>query len=280
MQRKNNNKDIQANLENSRLNYQETEASSEVINDKTTKGQTLKIYQAINLQKAMMPVYLVGLMYYYGNFSDQMIVYSIMHGSYGLLWIIKHFTFPDKSFEDPISIFGAIMIWVLVLGPYLVPGWIIASGYSQEITDKKWIYSNLVVYIFSVSVMLCSDAQKSHILTIYRQFNLSTKEKPLLINNGFFKYTRNPNYLGEMSLYFTFAALSNHWISYSIIFMTWAIVLMPGMAKKDESLMRKPGWDQYSQQSWRLIPKINGSLRDSIIFYSISITSIIFFFKA
>ncbi len=33
-----------------------------------------------------------------------------------------------------------------------------------------------------------------------------------LITDGFFARTRNPNYLGEMMIYGSFAALSMHWI--------------------------------------------------------------------
>ena len=64
-----------------------------------------------------------------------MIIYSLAHSSYGLLWIVKHFASPDASLNAPINVVGGIISWVLILGPYLVPAFLIASGYSQPITD-------------------------------------------------------------------------------------------------------------------------------------------------
>ena len=62
----------------------------------------------------------------------------------------------------------------------------------------------------------------------------------MLIMDGYFKYTRNPNYLAEMIIYLSFAALCHNWIAYAIIIYSWVTVLIPGMIKKDKSLMKKP----------------------------------------
>lgn len=53
---------------------------------------------------------------------------SVMHGTYGVLWYLKHLVFPDKAFEDKFTITCAFVIWIMVLAPYLIPSWLIASG--------------------------------------------------------------------------------------------------------------------------------------------------------
>jgi hypothetical protein len=52
----------------------------------------------INIQKAGMPIYLCFLIWYFDNYSDVMIMYSVLHGSYGVFWYLKHLIFPDKTF--------------------------------------------------------------------------------------------------------------------------------------------------------------------------------------
>ena len=43
--------------------------------------------------------------------------------------------------------------------------------------------------------------------------------------------------------------------------------------------MKKEGWKEYSQKSWILLPKINGRLIDSFVFYSVFGYSIWFMYN-
>lgn len=52
----------------------------------------------INLHKGGMPILIFGLMLYYDNFSLACWLYLALHGSYGLFWLLKDYTFPDASF--------------------------------------------------------------------------------------------------------------------------------------------------------------------------------------
>ena len=74
------------------------------------------------------------------------------------------------------------------------------------------------MYLFGAFLMSFADAQKNYTLVLI-------KKRPILINDGFFKYTRNPNFLGEIILYFSFAYLTNHWLSYSIMAFAFSTVL-------------------------------------------------------
>lgn len=182
----------------------------------------LKLHAVINLQKVGMPIYLVGLMLYFNNFSDVMCLYSVMHGSYGLLWYLKHIAFPDKTYLQSCTISCAIVCWVTLLGPYMIPAYLLASGqcyYIEGISTDKTLdtnpsiarkYYSLLAYILGVCMTISADCQKNFILK-------HTKKRPLLITDGLFSRTRNPNYLGEILLYGSFATLTNHWISYAVI---------------------------------------------------------------
>ena len=51
-----------------------------------------------------------------------------MHGSYGLVWIIKELAFPDPAWQRRITIGGGINAFFSVLGWYWVFGWLLISG--------------------------------------------------------------------------------------------------------------------------------------------------------
>ena len=69
------------------------------------------------------------------------------------------------------------------------------------------VFVCIVSYAIGVVVMICSDIQK----TITLQY------KKGLISNGFNTIIRNPNYLGEMLIYSSFAIATGNIISYCIV---------------------------------------------------------------
>lgn len=81
------------------------------------------------------------------------------------------------------------------------------------------------------------------------------------------KYSRNPNYLGEIMIYGSFVILVNDFISYCCVCHVWVLVFTLRMWQKEISLRRKEGWEEYAARSWILIPKINGRTLDSIVVY-------------
>ena len=90
-------------------------------------GRCVKMCWYVDLQKGGMPFYLLFLMWWFNNWSVGMCVYTALHGSYGVLWLIKSQIFPDPSFEVWQSLFCAIGAWTFVLAPYGYAGYMIAS---------------------------------------------------------------------------------------------------------------------------------------------------------
>ncbi|MGH8456404.1 MAG: hypothetical protein ACRETE_05425, partial [Stenotrophobium sp.] len=67
-----------------------------------------KFAWAINFQKAGTFLFLGALMWYYHNTSTAAWIYLAMHGSYGLVWILKDTAFPDPNWQKRITIGGGI----------------------------------------------------------------------------------------------------------------------------------------------------------------------------
>ena len=57
---------------------------------------------------------------------------------------------------------------------------------------------------------------------------------------GFFLKNRNPNYLGEMLIYMSFALICNSIIGYTLLVFIWVVVFIPNMLVKDYRLSLKP----------------------------------------
>jgi hypothetical protein len=105
-----------------------------------------------------MPFYLMTLMLVYDNWSPGMWIYFAMHSSYGLLWILKSCTFPDKSFEGKVSITCAVKAWILVLGPYSLAGFKVAARANPESQSPhpERVACALLLYFFGLLLLLAT----------------------------------------------------------------------------------------------------------------------------
>ena len=203
----------------------------------------------INFQKAGTFIFLGVLMWYYQNDSMAAWVYLAMHGSYGLVWIIKDVSFPDPSWQKKITIAGGLVAFFGVLFWYWVIGWLLISGTVQPdypSTDAIWFCLCISLCILGSVIMMVADAQKFYTL----------KYKKGLITDGIHKYIRHPNYLGEMMIYASFALIVLHWLPFVILALVWIFVFSPNMIAKEKSLSRYPEWQQYKKRSGWILPFI------------------------
>ena len=75
-----------------------------------------KFAWVINFQKIGTFPFLAVLIAWYHNTSTAAWIYLAMHGSYGLVWIIKDLAFPDPAWQRRITIGGGINAFLSVLG--------------------------------------------------------------------------------------------------------------------------------------------------------------------
>lgn len=202
----------------------------------------MKIKKPINLHKGLTAGIVLGLMFYFDNFSIGAWVYLALHGSYGLLWLFKDLVYPDKKWEEEVSIPYAVLVF-FALGLYWIAPYILIS--QHEVPGDMIIAGAVALNMFGMVLHFGSDAQKYFTL----------KYKPGLITEGFFARCRNPNYLGELMIYVGFAMLSMSWMGYIGIVLFFSFVFIPGMIKKDKSLARYPEFAAYKKRSGLLFPR-------------------------
>jgi protein-S-isoprenylcysteine O-methyltransferase Ste14 len=206
-------------------------------------SMTLKIRHAINLHKALTALVVVTLMLLYQNFSLGPWIYLALHGNYGLMWLVKDSLYPDRQFEQELPLSASVTTFLLLMLYWVPPFLLIRSGMIPPLPIVAIAVS---LNLWGIFLHYASDAQKYFTL----------KYQPGLISEGLFARCRNPNYLGEILIYFSFALLSLHWQSFLILAGFVAGIFVPNMLKKDQSLSRYPGFAAYKARSGLIIPKL------------------------
>ena len=204
----------------------------------------MKLNQIINLHKGLTVFVVMGLMMFYKNYSIAAWVYLSLHGTYGILWLLKEKIFPDPYFKEKINLITSITGFIF-LGSYWIAPFILIS--SQKSISYPIIAASISINIIGVFLHFASDAQK--------YFTLKIKKE--LIQDGFFKKIRNTNYLGEILIYLSFATLSMSYIPFAILAIFFFVVFLPRMIKKDKSLSKYDSFNEYKQRSGLLLPKLN-----------------------
>ena len=204
----------------------------------------MKLNQIINLHKGLTLFVVLGMMYFYNNFSISAWIYLSLHGTYGILWLLKERIFPDRYFKDEINIISAI-IGFIFLGSYWVAPFLLIS--SQKEVPNSIIALCISINIVGVFLHFASDAQKYFTLKVRKD----------LIKDGFFKRIRNTNYLGEVLIYLSFSILSMSFIPFLILGIFFFLIFVPRMLKKDKSLSKYKSFEQYKKRSGLIFPKYN-----------------------
>ena len=204
----------------------------------------MKLNQIINLHKGLTAFVVIGLMIFFDNFTIAPYVYLALHGTYGLLWLLKEKIFPDTYFKEKINFLTSVTGFIF-LGSYWVAPYILIS--SQKSVPNIAIAASVSINIIGVFLHFASDAQK--------YFSLKLKKD--LIKEGFFENIRNTNYLGEILIYLSFAILSMSFVPLAILAIFFSIVFLPRMIKKEKSLSKYDSFEEYKKKSGLILPKLN-----------------------
>ena len=203
----------------------------------------MKVKHIVNLHKGSTSIFVLGLMLAYQNFTLGPWVYLSLHGTYGLLWLLKDRLYPDKQWEQEIPL-GMALVGFLTINLYWVAPFILISGRIEP--PLPLVAVAIALNILGVFLHYSSDAQKYYTLKYHKG----------LITEGFFTRCRNTNYLGEIFIYLAFAMLAMHWLPFVILGGFIALMFIPNMRKKDQSLARYDEFAVYKANSGLILPKL------------------------
>ena len=209
----------------------------------------LKERHFIDIHKGATGLYILVLMQVYGTWeSVTSWNYLALHGTYGVLWILKSRIFPDKTWEKDTSVWYGLYMW-FGLTLYWASAWIINSGFfngNTPVQAPPWLVGlSTSMFAFGVFLHFSADMYKHTMLEL---------RPGELITGGIVSGCRNINYFGELLIYVSFAVLAMHWLPIVLLSLMMIIVWFPNMIRKDRSLSRYPGFEEYKRRSRSLIP--------------------------
>ena len=213
----------------------------------------MKLATVINLQKGGSFPLMAFLIWFYADktpaaTSTVAWLYLALHGTYGLIWLMKDLLFPDPNWQSRATVLSCI--WgALGLASYWLAGWLLISGTvnpQYPLPAGPWYALCLTICVLGCVVMMAADVQKYITLQLKRG----------LITSGMFKWVRHPNYLGEMMIYGSLAMLAWHWIPLLVLLYYWLVMFSTNMVMKEASMSRYPEWAAYKKCSWWLLPFI------------------------
>lgn len=199
----------------------------------------------IDSHKGVTALLVAGLIIWKGAWDNPTaLLYLALHGSYGLMWVIKSQTFPDRSWEKPCSGMRGLVIW-MALSLYWIAPWIIVQ---YDVRAPGWLLAGCAgIFALGVFLHFAADMHK------HTQLALRPGQ---LIDSGLWSRLRNPNYFGELLIYLSLALLARHWLPLLILALFVLCYWLPNMWRKDRSLARYDGFGAYRARSWLFIPLV------------------------
>jgi protein-S-isoprenylcysteine O-methyltransferase Ste14 len=169
-------------------------------------------------------------------------VYLALHGTYGILWVMKSRIFPDKNWEKEVGwVWGVLTAFGLLT--YWVAPWLLIS---RGVECPPWYLAMCVsMNVFGIFLHFVNDMQK------YTSLELQPET---LITTGMMSRVRNLNYFGELLVYLSLGLLAMHWLPILILVLFVLIYWVPNMHRKDRSLSRYSGFEAYRKRSKWFIP--------------------------
>ena len=98
------------------------------------------------------------LIWYFGQWDNTTAwIYLAIHGSYGIMWVLKSAIFPDKTWEAKCSIWYGLYIWG-GLSMYWISPWIIMS----TPVENSPMYLRIILALFAMGVLFhyAADMEK------------------------------------------------------------------------------------------------------------------------
>lgn len=162
--------------------------------------------------------------------------YLKMRQGWGPAWLINSYL--------KVFILQATLLFVVSL-PAL--HWT-ANGYQGHITT---FIVGLVIWLIGFVFEVLSDAQ-------LKNFKKNPENKSKVMDQGLWKYSRHPNYFGEVMLWWgiyimTFDATVWYFII-SPILITFLILKVSGVSMMEELMKNRPGFSQYAKRTSVFFP--------------------------
>ena len=201
---------------------------------------------AVNLHKILIFPKVLFLMHQFNKYTERMYLYLALHSTYGVLWCLKDYLYPDRNFSKNNQYFISLVsnYFDLEICYSFIPH-ILALFNPQKMKNHEKAIA-ISLWGFGLFFQFAGDCQKYYTL----------KYKKGLIKDGFFKLLRHPGYFGEFLIYSAYAYTSGHGLSAISIYGLMLPVLYQLSVDKEKSLSRYHDWQDYVTNTPAYIPNL------------------------
>lgn len=116
----------------------------------------------INAFKCTTMFFLWFLISHYQNFTIPVMIYTALHGSYGMIWFFKDVIIPDKSFQENMTFVSALIMCIPLSMYWYIP-YLLISGQTalspDQISPERMMWA-VVLFCIGSFLMASTDCQK------------------------------------------------------------------------------------------------------------------------
>lgn len=130
---------------------------------------------------------------------------------------------------------------------------LLGANFDKDMNELNWLdYFGVLIWIIGFAFEAGGDIQ----LALFKR-NPDNKGK--VLNTGFWKYTRHPNYFGDFMVWWSFAFLSiasgNYWHIIGSVVMTILLLKISGVSLLEKTLKEtKPEYQEYIRKTSSFFP--------------------------
>lgn len=149
-----------------------------------------------------------------------------------------------------VSYFQVFLLQAVLMAMISFPllGVNISTDNSLNILD----YIAIIIWVIGFAFEAGGDYQLSN-------FKSKAENKGTVLNTGFWKYTRHPNYFGDSAVWWSFGlftiAAGEYWYAFGALIMTFLIIRVSGVMLLEKSLKEsKKEYQDYVRKTSSFIP--------------------------
>lgn len=156
-----------------------------------------------------------------------------------------------RSGNEDVAIYVRIYLVQAVLASIICLPVIVINSMNSEL-HLPFVVVGLIIWLIGFSIEVIADSQ-------LRSFIRNPKHKGQLMTQGLWRYSRHPNYFGELTLWWGVAVIglgaSYGWIGLiGAIVISYLLIFVSGVPPTEKAFAGRPGWDEYKDKTSVLVP--------------------------
>ena len=158
-----------------------------------------------------------------------------------------------KKWRGSVAVNTFLRIYIVqAVLAFLVSLPVLLANLNTDNDTSLLIFVGLAVWVFGYSFEIVSDKQ-------LKDFVTNPKNKGKIMTEGLWRYSRHPNYFGEITLWWgifimSFVATGLWWAVIGPITITLLILFVSGIPPSEKRFAGRPGWEEYKDKTSVLIP--------------------------